>query len=526
MGAGRDPLARGRCAHRHPDFLGELQRHARRCRHGGPQSGRHQAVATAVRPSYLLLHVVVGGNLPGQPPADSHFPAELVVDCLRVHRPAVGYGAALPCCRVGRASGHTKKPTQPPNRRQIGTQDRSGQEGGGRKNTRSETSVAQSPRPTMSRSVRPHRPATQQRLGQAPEPGAARRVDAAAFLATGGTAGTSASTSASTSDDTPGSTSTGTSTGTSPAGHSSAALPAPGPYQAPRPAQATSLAAALNAVMAAGVHGLCFSPNLDGQNPGTQITEARIHARLQVLAPHTRWQPTFLRLGGDALIPRIARQLGCKTLVGAWLGTDAAINQREIDAVIAIARASHADIVALGNGLLLREDRDEATLLAAVAPVQQAVPGVPVGTVEACDLVELDPRITAACGVLRCNCDPFWQGCPLEHAIACMHSMVQRVEAVVAGKPVLASETGWPDQRSAFFGALLPTRGAMRQFVDTQAWAQQHNIPVAYFPAFDEGGMVAPRVTWAPAGACGTGTARPNSPAGPDLPPQCHQSLT
>ena len=226
--------------------------------------------------------------------------------------------------------------------------------------------------------------------------------------------------------------------------------------KAPRPAQATSLAAALNAVMAAGVHGLCFSPNLDGQNPGTQITEARIHARLQVLAPHTRWQPTFLRLGGDALIPRIARQLGCKTLVGAWLGTDAAINQREIDAVIAIARAGHADIVAVGNGVLLREDVDEAKLLAAVAPVQQAVAGVPVGTVETCDLVELYPRITAACGVLLCNCDPFWEGCPLEHAIAYMHNMVQRVQAVVAGKPVLDSETGWPDQGSASFLSLVP----------------------------------------------------------------------
>ena len=27
----------------------------------------------------------------------------------------------------------------------------------------------------------------------------------------------------------------------------------------------------------------------------------------------------------------------------------------------------------------------------------------------------------------------------------------------------------------------------MRYLVNTQAWAQQHNIPVAYFPAFDEG---------------------------------------
>ncbi len=303
--------------------------------------------------------------------------------------------------------------------------------------------------------------------GQPEVPGVARRFDPAAFLAANPP--------------------------TSKATPSPAPLLAPGPYlagSAHPPVLRPSLGSVFDASLQAGMHGLCFSPYLDGQGPGTQVTEAQIRARLQVLVPHTRWVRTFSCTDGNELIPGIAHELGLKTLVGAWLGTDAAINQREIDAVIAVARAGHADIVAVGNEVLLREDLDENTLLATIQQVQQALPGVPVGYVDAYYLFELHPRITAACDVLLCNCYPFWEGCPLDHAIAYMHSMLQRVQAVAGDKPVVVSETGWPDQGSAFHAALPSTDGAMRYFVDTQDWARQHNIPVFYFAAFDEGWKV------------------------------------
>ena len=340
----------------------------------------------------------------------------------------------------------------------------------------------------MSRIPRPHHPhhphhlpspITGQTPGQPLAPRAPRAFDPEALLAANA--------------NTPASHATPT---TAP---SLAPVLAPGPYlagsastagTANKPAATPNLASAFDACLQAGVHGLCFSPYLDGQGPGTPVTEAQIRARLQVLAPHTRWVRTFSCTDGNELIPRIAHQLGLKTLVGAWLGTDTAINQRELEAVIAIARAGHADMVAVGNEVLLREDLDEDTLLAAIQQVQQALPGVPVGYVDAYYLFELHPRITAACDVLLCNCYPFWEGCPLDQAIAYMHSMLQRVRAVAGDKPVVVSKTGWPDQGSAFHGAVPSTEGAMRYFVDTQAWAQQHNIPVFYFSAFDEGWKV------------------------------------
>jgi len=238
--------------------------------------------------------------------------------------------------------------------------------------------------------------------------------------------------------------------------------------------------------LARGAHGLCFSPYLDGQAPGSQVSAAQIRTRIQIMAPYARWVRSFSCTDGNELIPQIAHEFGLKTLVGAWLGTDAEINEREIEGVIAVARAGHADIVAVGNEVLLREDLSEDELLLFIERVKQALPGVKVGYVDAYYLFEKHPRVTTACDVLLTNCYPFWEGCPREQALDYMQTMVRRVQAVSGGKPVIISETGWPDRGSAFHGSVPSQTGAMRYFVDTVNWAQEANVPMFYFAAFDE----------------------------------------
>jgi exo-beta-1,3-glucanase (GH17 family) len=251
-------------------------------------------------------------------------------------------------------------------------------------------------------------------------------------------------------------------------------------------AEQMSLEAAFAKTLTGGVHGLCFSPYLDGQAPGSQVTAEQIRARLQIMAPYARWVRSFSCTDGNELIPGIAHEFGMKTLVGAWLGTDAEINEREIEGVIAVARAGQADIVAVGNEVMLREDLSEDDLLSFIERVKQALPGVQVGYVDAYYLFEKHPRITAACDVLLTNCYPFWEGCPREQALDYMQTMVRRVQAVADGKPVIISETGWPDRGSAFRGSVPSRVGAMRYFVDTATWAQQAGVDMFYFAAFDE----------------------------------------
>lgn len=185
-------------------------------------------------------------------------------------------------------------------------------------------------------------------------------------------------------------------------------------------------------------------------------------------------------------MPEIAHQLGLKTLVGAWLGTDDEINEQEIEAVIAVGKAGHADRIAVGNEVLLREDMDEDKLLSYIHRVKHALPGVEVGYVDAYYLFEKHPCVTAACDVIFANCYPFWEGCSREGAVAYMQSMVQRTLAVANGKPVVISETGWPDKGSPFHGACPSPEGAMTYFIDSCRWAEAAGVDLFYFSAFDE----------------------------------------
>ncbi len=262
--------------------------------------------------------------------------------------------------------------------------------------------------------------------------------------------------------------------------------PTPPAAQPLAPAERQRLDEAFRATLARGLHGLCFSPYLDGQQPGSLIGEDQIRTRLSLIAPHTRWVRSFSCTDGHEHTPRIAHELGLKTLVGAWLGTDAGINARELAGLVEVARAGHADLVAVGNEVLLRGDLDEDALIGHIEQVRRALPGIPVGYVDAYFLFEKHPRVTAACDVVLSNCYPFWEGCPREQALAYLQTMVARCHAAAPGKRVIVSETGWPDQGSAFHGAVPGHEAAMQYLVDMAAWAEREGIEWFHFAAFDE----------------------------------------
>ena len=252
------------------------------------------------------------------------------------------------------------------------------------------------------------------------------------------------------------------------------------------PDERAALDEAFRRTLSGGVHGLCFSPYLEGQQPGSLVSEAQIRDRLAILRPYARWVRSFSCTDGHEQTPRIAHELGLKTLVGAWLDDDREKNEREIEALLGLARAGHADLVAVGNEVLLRGDLPEDELIGHLERVRQALPGVPVGYVDAYHQFEDHPRVTAACDVVLANCYPFWECCPRSEAVTYMREMYRRTVAIAPGKRVVISETGWPDQGSAFGGAVPSVEGAMRYFIDTQAWAREEGVEVFYFAAFDE----------------------------------------
>lgn len=235
-----------------------------------------------------------------------------------------------------------------------------------------------------------------------------------------------------------------------------------------------------------GMHGLCFSPYSDGQEPGSQLTEQQIRHRMEIIQPHTRWVRSFSCTDGNELIPRIAHEYGIKTLVGGWLGKDWEINEREMQGLVQTVKDGYADMVAVGNEVLYREDLSEEELLQYIYRVKDEIPGVPVGYVDAYYHFESHPKITEACDVILANCYPFWEGCSLEYSLLYMKDMYQRALRAGNGKKVIITETGWPNVGEIFHGAQPSFENAIKYFIDTQRWSKQDGIDIFYFSSFDE----------------------------------------
>lgn len=235
-----------------------------------------------------------------------------------------------------------------------------------------------------------------------------------------------------------------------------------------------------------GVHGFCFSLYEDGQKPGDIITEAQIKRRMKVLQPHTKWIRSFSCIEGNELIPIVAKELGIKTLVGAWLGKDKDKNQQEIENLIGLAKDGYVDIAAVGNEVLYRDDLSEDELYAIIQHVKNEIPGIPVGYVDAYYEFVQKPRLSELCDVILSNCYPFWEGTDFNHSLQHMQQMVQQAKMAAKGKPVIITETGWPSKGEKLGYAIPSPQAAMKYFINTQLWAMDENIDVFYFSSFDE----------------------------------------
>ena len=246
------------------------------------------------------------------------------------------------------------------------------------------------------------------------------------------------------------------------------------------------LRALVRKILDGKIHGVSFSPYVEGQGPGTQIGEAQIRERLEFIQPYTHWIRTFSCSEGNELIPAIAREAGLKTMVGVWLDDNKEQNEIEVANAIEIANAGHADILGVGNEVLLRGDLTEGELIDYINRVKAAVSGVEVGYVDAYFEFEVHPAITEACDLVLANCYPFWEGCPADYALLYMKEMYRRAQAAGGGKRVIVSETGWPNIGTPTDGAVPSFENAIKYFVDTCQWAEQDGIEIFYFSSFDE----------------------------------------
>lgn len=248
-----------------------------------------------------------------------------------------------------------------------------------------------------------------------------------------------------------------------------------------------------NDTLSSKMHGICFSAYGEGEGPEllTEITEVAIREKMKIVKPYTGWVRIFSCTNGNEIAARVAHEMGIKTMVGAWLGKDKEKNEEEISNLIKVAKEGYANIIAVGNEVLLREDLKEDEIIEYIKRVKEEVPDIPVSYVDAYYIFEENPKIVEYCDVISINCYPFWEYCSLEHSLNYMKDMYRRAGVAAKGRKVIISETGWPSNGNALGGALPSKENAMKYFINTIKWTKEENIEVFYFSAFDEAWKIA-----------------------------------
>ncbi|MBU2929128.1 glycosyl hydrolase family 17 protein [Winogradskyella psychrotolerans] len=239
-------------------------------------------------------------------------------------------------------------------------------------------------------------------------------------------------------------------------------------------------------VLSQGIHGLCFSPYMEGQEPGDELSESQIRRRIEIIKPYTKWIRSFSCTEGNELIPKIAKEYGLKTLVGAWLGEDDSINAKEISGLIELAKDGYIDIAAVGNEVMYRGDLTESDLIEHIYRVKKSIKDIPVGYVDAYYEFVDRPNITEACDIILANCYPFWEGCDQDYSLLYMKDMYNRAVKAANGKKVIITETGWPNKGTNLEGAFPSEENAIKYFVNSQQWSKEDDIEMFYFSSFDE----------------------------------------
>ncbi len=236
------------------------------------------------------------------------------------------------------------------------------------------------------------------------------------------------------------------------------------------------------------VHGLDFSPYMDGQDPNKnpEVSEYQLRCRMRIISPYTTWIRTFGCAQGLEKSGRIAHELGLRAAVGAWLGRDPQANDLEIQNLISAAKNGHVDTAIVGSEVLLRGDLTEAQLLGYIERFKSEVPGVPVTTADVYNVLLEHPHVMDACDVLFVNYFPYWEGQDIDHAVACLHARHQEVVARAGGKEVIVSETGWPSDGNQIGDAVPSLENACFYFLNFVSWARANNVRYFYFEALDE----------------------------------------
>lgn len=220
---------------------------------------------------------------------------------------------------------------------------------------------------------------------------------------------------------------------------------------------------------------------------GLTITPTMIEADLRLISTVSRCVRTYGVDRGLDAVPALARQLGLRVILGAWIDSDSASNAAQIQRALALTReyADVIDLLVVGNEVLLRGEQTPAVLADLVAAARRSS-SVPVTYADVWEFWRRHGDILRQhVDVVTIHLLPYWEDTPMavEQAVAQIVTVNAEMQAIFSPLPVLIGETGWPAagrQR----GAAIPGRLEQARFI-REALAKLPTNEQKHLPAFN-----------------------------------------
>lgn len=236
-----------------------------------------------------------------------------------------------------------------------------------------------------------------------------------------------------------------------------------------------------------------FAPYyLEGMDPefSSPVSEAQMLAALDAVAPYCDTIRTFGVTGALYGLYQPAKETyDFRIIVGCWIGKGYTDEQamQELQALADIANAGWADILLVGSEGLFRADYSAAALIGWMDTLRTMLDApLPVGTSDTAGALLANADVIAASDIVCYTYYPYHNGTDIAHALADFASMHEKMLTAAQGKPLLCSETGWPDAGEPKGKAVPSAENAARYLDEICAYAREYTFEVCYFEAITE----------------------------------------
>ncbi|MBI5163292.1 MAG: exo-beta-1,3-glucanase [Magnetospirillum sp.] len=192
-----------------------------------------------------------------------------------------------------------------------------------------------------------------------------------------------------------------------------------------------------------------FAPYRRGYSPLTKSypPPELIEEDLKSLVGVTKGIRTYTAREGLEILPGLARKYGIEVTHSAWLGREADINDREVEALIRAANQYPDSItrVIVGNEVLLRQDQTAPQIAAYLRKVRAAVKQ-PVSYADVWAFWLKHPELANEVDFVTVHILPYWEDEPVsvDEAAAHIVKIYRMIGDAFPGKPILIGEAGWP----------------------------------------------------------------------------------